>query len=150
MIHFSRPDQTFFFSSAKKYFCIPNIFLFFLLRFSSPSKTNNFILQIFSSFSFSVFLLLCRKKYTFLFQIFSSFLFSSFFRDIECELPILPVILLFCPISLINSRTFLAQFGLVLSKTDKPSERGILGSDYLFIGIREPTEGQQIFRTHWK
>ena len=40
-----------------------NIFLLFLFRFSSPPEKNSiFLLQIFSSFSLSVFLLL-RKKY---------------------------------------------------------------------------------------
>ena len=48
---------------------------FFLLL-----RKDIFVFQIFSSCSFSVFLLRCRKKYTFLFQIFSSF--SLFFLSL--------------------------------------------------------------------
>ena len=60
--------------SIPKYFPSANNFLLFLFCMSSPRQKIYFPSSILSSFSFSVFLLLC-KKYVFLLHIFSSFSF---------------------------------------------------------------------------
>ena len=70
-------------TKRKKYFSI------FSLSFSSPLQKNNFLLQIFSSLSFSVFFSSAKKIS--LFQTFSPFSSRSFLRD-----PIFPYLLFFC------------------------------------------------------